>query len=115
MSRLCSPRRGRASGFVGGERDDARRAQRLRQLFGRYATYCGSSPFQASATLALVAHVEREGVWLVEGGMHRVARALARLAEARGARFRYGAEAAGVATARGRVAGVPEVAPQGVG
>ena len=23
---------------------------RLRQLFGRYATYCGSSPFQASAT-----------------------------------------------------------------
>ena len=40
---------------------------RLRQLFGRYATYCGSSPFQAPATLMLVAHVEREGVWSRRG------------------------------------------------
>ena len=53
---------------------------RLRQLFGRYATYCGSSPFLAPATLMLVAHVEQEGVWLVEGGMHRLAAALADLA-----------------------------------
>ena len=43
---------------------------RLRQLFGRYATYCGSSPFLAPATLMLVAHVERDGVWSIEGGMH---------------------------------------------
>ena len=55
---------------------------RLRQLFGRYATYCGSSPFLAPATLMLVAHVEQEGVWLVEGGMHRLAEALAGLAGA---------------------------------
>ena len=34
---------------------------RLRQLFGRYATYCGSSPFLAPATLMLVAHVEQDG------------------------------------------------------
>ena len=59
---------------------------RLRQLFGRYATYCGSSPFLAPATLMLVAHVEREGVWIVEGGMARLAEALAELARARGAR-----------------------------
>ncbi len=43
------------------------RDPRLRQLFGRYATYCGSSPFLAPATLMLVAHVEQEGVWLVDG------------------------------------------------
>ncbi len=67
------------------------RDPRLRQLFGRYATYCGSSPFLAPATLMLVAHVEQEGVWLVEGGMHRLAAALAGLAEARGATIRYGA------------------------
>ena len=36
---------------------------RLRQLFARYATYCGGSPWQAPATLMLVAHVEQEGVW----------------------------------------------------
>ena len=35
------------------------RDPRLRQLFGRYATYSGSSPFLASATLMLIAHVER--------------------------------------------------------
>jgi 1-hydroxycarotenoid 3,4-desaturase len=58
------------------------RDPRLRQLFGRYATYCGSSPFRAPATLMLVAHVEQDGVWLVEGGMHRLARALADLARA---------------------------------
>ena len=70
------------------------RDPRLRQLFGRYATYCGSSPFLAPATLMLVAHVEQQGVWYVEGGMHRVAHALAGLAEARGATIRYEAEAA---------------------
>ncbi|HSC64593.1 MAG TPA: FAD-dependent oxidoreductase, partial [Caldimonas sp.] len=53
--------------------------ERLRQLFGRYATYCGSSPFAAPATLMLVAHVEQQGVWRIDGGMHRVALALAGL------------------------------------
>ncbi|MGH8702302.1 MAG: phytoene desaturase family protein, partial [Burkholderiales bacterium] len=79
---------------------------RLRQLFARYATYCGSSPFLAPATLMLVAHVEREGVWLVEGGMHSVAVALARLATARGACFRYSAEVAEVFLRGSRVGGV---------
>jgi 1-hydroxycarotenoid 3,4-desaturase len=79
---------------------------RLRQLFGRYATYCGASPFLAPATLMLVAHVEQEGVWLVEGGMHRLARALAALAEQKGAAFRYGTQAARVEVTAGRVAGV---------
>jgi len=79
---------------------------RLRQLFGRYATYCGSSPFLAPATLMLVAHVEQDGVWLVEGGMHRVAVALARLAAARGAAFRYGADVAEIVVRGGRAAGV---------
>ncbi|MFO1057935.1 MAG: phytoene desaturase family protein [Dongiaceae bacterium] len=82
------------------------RDPRLRQLFGRYATYVGSSPFLAPATLMLVAHVEQEGVWLVEGGMHRLAAALAGLAAARGATFRYGAEVAELRIEGGRIAGV---------
>jgi 1-hydroxycarotenoid 3,4-desaturase len=76
---------------------------RLRQLFGRYATYCGSSPFHAPATLMLVAHVEQEGVWLVEGGMHRVAAALAGLAAKLGATFSYDAEVAEINLASGGV------------
>jgi 1-hydroxycarotenoid 3,4-desaturase len=82
------------------------RDPRLRQLFGRYATYCGSSPFLAPATLMLVAHVEQEGVWLVEGGMHRIASALAALATARGAAIRYGTDVAEVVVRNGRVSGV---------
>ncbi len=79
---------------------------RLRQLFGRYATYCGSSPFQAPALLMLIAHVERMGVWRVDGGMRAVAGALSRLASRHGAEFRYGAEADEVLVANGRAAGV---------
>jgi 1-hydroxycarotenoid 3,4-desaturase len=80
--------------------------RRLQQLFGRYATYCGSSPFLAPATLMLVAHVEREGVWLVEGGMQRVAEALHRLALDCGAAFRFRSEVARVALVHNRVAGI---------
>lgn len=87
---------------LGGEFRDPR----LRQLFGRYATYCGCSPFLAPATLMLVAHVEQEGVWLVEGGMRRVADAIQGLAESQGARFRFNAEVAAILTEGGRVAGV---------
>ncbi len=63
---------------------------RLQQLFGRYATYCGSSPYVAPATLMLVAHVEQDGVWLVEPGMYALAEALEGAARERGARFAYG-------------------------
>lgn len=79
---------------------------RLRQLFARYATYCGSSPFAAPATLMLVAHVERLGVFAVEGGMSTIARAVADLAQRCGARFRFAAEATQIIVAHGRATGV---------
>lgn len=76
---------------------------RLRQLFSRYATYCGSSPWLAPATLMLVAHVEQEGVWSIEGGMHSLARALRKLAEKTGATFRFGAGVTSIESSGGRV------------
>jgi 1-hydroxycarotenoid 3,4-desaturase len=79
---------------------------RLRQVFSRVATYVGSSPLQAPATLMLVAHVELQGLWSVAGGMPRLAEALAALAEARGAAFRYGAEVREILVAGGRASGV---------
>lgn len=82
------------------------RDPRLLQLFGRYATYCGSSPWLAPATLMLVAHVEQAGVWMVEGGMHQVARAFEALAISKGARFRYDSEVAEILIAQGRAAGL---------
>ncbi|MEM9404315.1 MAG: FAD-dependent oxidoreductase, partial [Pseudomonadota bacterium] len=62
---------------------------RLRQLFGRYSTYTGSSPFEAPATLALIAHAERVGVWLVEGGMVQLPIAIGKAAATLGASIRY--------------------------
>jgi 1-hydroxycarotenoid 3,4-desaturase len=82
------------------------RDPRLRQLFGRYATYCGTSPYVAPATLMLVAHVEREAVWRLEGGVHTLARALAEAGRRHGARARYGCEVSEVLVRGGRAAGV---------
>jgi 1-hydroxycarotenoid 3,4-desaturase len=87
------------------------RDPRLRQLFARYATYCGSSPFDAPATLMLVAHAEQKGVWIVEGGMHRLSDALARLAEQRGAIIHYGCRVAEIVTSGSEVRGI-RVLPQ---
>lgn len=82
------------------------RDPRLRQLFARYATYCGSSPFHSPATLMLVAHVEQAGVWYVEGGMHRLAVQLAAAAMRKGVKFRYATEATQIHTQDGRVSAV---------
>ncbi|AWN49875.1 CrtD protein [Methylobacterium terrae] len=82
------------------------RDPRLRQLFGRYATYCGSSPFSAPATLMLVAHVEMEGVWTVAGGLSGLAAAVAGLAAERGAELRYGTGVDRIVVEGGRVTGV---------
>lgn len=79
---------------------------RLVALFARYATYVGSSPFDTPATLNLIAHVEREGVGLVEGGVSALAGALARIAEEMGVVFRYGCTARHVTVHGGRVSGV---------
>jgi 1-hydroxycarotenoid 3,4-desaturase len=79
---------------------------RLLQLFGRYATYCGSSPYAAPATLMLIAHVEQDGVWRVRGGMARVADALCKLAQKQGVEVRLGCGVREITAADGRVNGV---------
>lgn len=79
---------------------------RLRQLFGRYATYCGASPWQAPATLMLIAHVELEGVWSLDGGIGGFAQAMAALAQQRGVKLRLGTRADRIELAHGRVAAV---------
>lgn len=66
---------------------------RLRQLFGRYATYNGSSPYHAPATLAVIMHVENAfGIFAVKGGIVRLAEALRRRAESLGVSIVTGAE-----------------------
>ncbi len=82
------------------------RDPRLRQLFGRYATYVGSSPWKCPATLNVVAHVEREGVWCVDGGMYRLVEALEALAKRVGVSVRCGAHVDEITVRNGRATGV---------
>lgn len=82
------------------------RDPRLRQLFGRYSTYCGSSPMSAPATLMLIAHVEQAGVWQLDGGIRALAAAMADRASAAGAELRCGAGVESIVVERGRVTGV---------
>jgi 1-hydroxycarotenoid 3,4-desaturase len=79
---------------------------RMLQLFGRYATYTGSSPFLAPATLMLIVNVEQQGVWLVEGGIIGIAKAMAELAAAKGVTVRVNAPVAEILVKSGRAWGV---------
>ncbi len=79
---------------------------RLRQLFARYATYSGGSPFRASATLMLIAHVEEAGVWTIDGGMGALAGAMDKLAAQLDIERAYGCEVAAIETSSGEVSGV---------
>ncbi len=62
----------------------------LIQLFDRFATYNGSSPYRAPATLNVIAHVEMaQGAWYARGGIYQLALAYERLAQELGVEFRY--------------------------
>ena len=62
---------------------------RLRQLFARYATYCGSSPWASPATLMLIAQVEMDGVWSLDGGIRSLAAVLERVCRELGVVFKF--------------------------
>lgn len=79
---------------------------RLRQLFGRYATYVGGRPAHTPAVLSLVWQAEAQGVWAVSDGIQALAAALARAAETLGVRFHYAAQARRITRQSGRVAHV---------
>mgnify|MGYP001076157067 CR=1 FL=1 len=69
------------------------RDPRLVQWAGRYATYSGSSPFTAPATLSCIAHVEaRDGCWYPRGGLDALRVALERVATRCGVDVRTGTE-----------------------
>ncbi len=55
--------------------------EHLRQLFDRYATYNGSSPYQVASVYTIIPYVElADGGWYPRGGIYAVAKALEKLA-----------------------------------
>lgn len=61
------------------------------QLFERFATYNGSSPYRTPSAFMIIPYVQAAfGGWFVKGGMFRIALALAAMAESLGVRFHTG-------------------------
>lgn len=83
------------------------RNPKLVQLFDRYATYNGSDPYQAPATLNIIPHVEYSlGSWYVKGGLYRITEALVQLAESLGVEFRYDSAVQEIVVTNGKVKGI---------
>ena len=81
---------------------------RLVQWAGRYATYSGSSPYAAPATLACIPHIEaRFGCWYPMGGLDALRAAFERVALDIGVEIHTGMDVTGiVAPDGGAVSGV---------
>ncbi|MEM9524161.1 MAG: 1-hydroxycarotenoid 3,4-desaturase CrtD, partial [Pseudomonadota bacterium] len=101
LSRAMAPLRSLGA-HLAGRFSDAR----LAQLFGRYATYVGGSPYLSPALLSLIWQAEATGVWHVEGGLHRLPDALEKLCRNRGATFLYDSHVTLIECDGGRVATV---------
>lgn len=65
--------------------------KRLVQFYDRYATYNGSNPYKAPATLNVIPHLEQHfGAYFPDGGMYSITSSLVKLAEDLGVKFHYG-------------------------
>ncbi|PRP65797.1 1-hydroxycarotenoid 3,4-desaturase CrtD [Nonlabens agnitus] len=63
---------------------------KLTQLFNRYATYNGSSPYQTPGIMSMIPHLEIGlGTYYPQGGMHRISQSLYELADKVGVEFRF--------------------------
>jgi phytoene desaturase len=87
--------------------DASFRDPRMRQWLGRYATYSGSSPWRAPATLACIVALEADhGAWHPHGGLGALRDALVTVARRAGARLHPGADVVRIAVRAGRATGV---------
>jgi phytoene desaturase len=65
--------------------------EKMRQLFNRYATYNGSDPYQAPATLHIIPHLEfNQGAYFPSQGMHSISQSIYHLAKDLGVIFHLG-------------------------
>lgn len=80
---------------------------KLVQLFNRYATYNGSSPYLTPGIMQMITHLEHGlGTYLPKGGMHEISQSLTRLAEDLGVKFHLGARVESVLAKGKQVTGL---------
>lgn len=69
------------------------------QLFDRYATYNGSSPYQASSMLNMISHLEHnDGAYFPKKGMYSIVEAIYQKALQLGVEFRFRSKVIGLKT-----------------
>lgn len=80
---------------------------RVVQLFDRYATYNGSDPYQAPATLNIIPHLEFGlGAYFPSGGMYAITQAIYSLGQQLGVRYHFGAKVDRILHHDGKAIGV---------
>lgn len=77
------------------------------QLFNRYATYNGSSPYKAPGMLSLIPHLEmNDGTYYPTGGMISITNALYKLAQKIGVQFLFDKQVQRIIHNDGKVKGI---------
>ncbi|WNJ18477.1 1-hydroxycarotenoid 3,4-desaturase CrtD [Pontibacter sp. G13] len=91
--------------------DQANRSQfedpRVVQLFNRYATYNGSNPYEAPATLNIIPHLEfNMGAYLPKRGMYQITESIVKLAKKLGVKFHLNTPVEQILVERKKAVGV---------
>lgn len=80
---------------------------KLVQLFDRFATYNGSSPYMTPGIMSMIPHLEMGiGTYFPDGGMISITNSLVSLAERQGVEFIYETKAEKILKVEGRAVGV---------
>ena len=83
------------------------RSARIREALGSYAMYLGGSPYELPAFFSILPYGELAyGLWLPQGGVYALVRAIERLARETGVIIHTGQRVTGIVTRDGRAAGV---------
>ncbi len=81
--------------------------EKLIQLFNRYATYNGSSPYLAPGVLCMIPHLEFNlGTYFPEKGMHDIILSLVKLAESLNVKIHYNSTVDKILIQNRKIAGI---------
>jgi phytoene desaturase len=81
--------------------------ERMVQFYDRYATYNGSNPYVAPATLNVIPHIEQHfAAYFPDGGMYSIVTGLVKLAESLGVKFNYNSKVEEIVISKRKAIGV---------
>jgi phytoene desaturase len=81
--------------------------KKLIQLFNRYATYNGSSPYKTPGIMTMIPHLEMHyGTFFPKKGMHAISQSLYQLGEAQGIKYHFNSPVEKILHQNGTATGV---------